>query len=168
MRQDWCAGGLSDSLCRVLGALLAGLLLLDSSCATARDFSFKDMQGKEQRLSAHRGKWVLVNFWATWCPPCLAEMPDLLGLYNAHRDKDLVVIGVSLDSTRESVVEFVTKMGITYPIVVGDYKMAAQIGNIDALPTTYLFDPTGKPVGIQQGVITRNSVEEFMRTNRKK
>jgi thiol-disulfide isomerase/thioredoxin len=126
------------------------------------------MQGKEQRLSDYRGKWVLVNFWATWCPPCLAEMPDLIAMHNAHKDKDLVVIGVALDSTRESVTEFVSKIGVTYPIVLGNYKMAAQIGNIEAMPTTYLFDPTGKSAAVQEGAITRNSLEEFLRTKSKK
>ena len=153
---------------KILGALLAVSLVLTTFAATAQEFNFKDMQGSEHSLSGYRGKWVLVNFWATWCPPCLSEMPDLVSLHDAHKDKDLVVIGVALDSTRESVTEFVKKLSVTYPIVFGNYKIAEQIGNVEALPTTYLFDPTGKAVGRQEGAITREGVEEFMRARRKK
>lgn len=153
---------------RILGALLAGSLVLSSCSATAQEFTLTDMQGGEHRLSAYRGKWVVVNFWATWCPPCLSETPDLVSLHNAHKDKDLVVIGVAMDSTRTSVTEFVDKLGVTYPMVYGNYKIAEQIGNVQALPTTFLFDPTGKAVGRQEGAITRDGVEEFMRAKSKK
>lgn len=153
---------------KMLGALLAASLVLSACGATAQEFAFKDMQGHEQRLSNYRGKWVLVNFWATWCPPCLSEMPDLLALHNAHKDKDLVVIGVALDSTQVSITEFVNKLGVTYPIVFGNYKLAEQVGKVEALPTTYLFDPTGKSVGRQEGAITRDGVEEFILSKRKK
>jgi len=152
----------------VLAALLAGSLVLASFSATAQEFTLMDMQGNEHRLSGYRGKWVVVNFWATWCPPCLTEMPDLVSLHNAHKDKDLVVIGVAMDSTRASVTEFVDKLGVTFPIVFGNYKLAAQIGNVQALPTTFLFDPTGKAVGRQEGAVTRDGVEEFMRSKSKK
>ena len=146
--------------------LLAGaaaFILLLAGNAVAKDFVFKDTQGQMQRLSDYRGKWVLVNFWATWCPPCLAEVPDLIALHNAHKDKDLVVIGISMDSTREAVKKFVTKHGITYPIVVGDYKMAEQIGDVQGLPTSYLFDPDGKAVVAHVGTVTQASLEEYIR-----
>ena len=122
------------------------------------------MQGHQQRLQDYRGKWVLVNFWATWCPPCLEEIPDLISLSEAHKNKDLVVIGVALDSTKESVVEFVAKKKISYPIVVGDYDLAAQVGEVEALPTSYLYDPTGKLVSYQQGMVSRASVESYVKS----
>ena len=122
------------------------------------------MQGHEQRLQDYRGKWVLVNFWATWCPPCLEEIPDLIALHEAHKDTDLVVVGVALDSTRESVVEFVAKKKIGYPIVFGNYDMAEQVGEVEALPTSYLYDPTGKLVSYQQGMVTRASVESYIKS----
>jgi thiol-disulfide isomerase/thioredoxin len=144
-------------------------LLLAAGAASAESFVFKDMQGQEQRLQDNRGKWVLVNFWATWCPPCLEEIPDLIALYEAHKKTDLVVIGVALDSTKESVVEFVAKKKIGYPIVFGDYDLAAQVGEVEALPTSYLYDPTGKLVSYQQGMVTRASVESYIKskTNKK-
>jgi peroxiredoxin len=147
--------------------LLAGaaaLILLLAGNAVAKDFAFKDTQGQMQRLSDYRGKWVLVNFWATWCPPCMVEVPDLIALHNAHKDKDLVVIGVSLDSTRAAVKKFVAKHGITYPVVVGDYKLAAQVGEVEALPTSYLYDPNGKVVVAHTGIVTQASLEEYIRS----
>src|SRR3989338_4110386 len=79
--------------------LARGLLLLAlSSPIHATDFSLEDMRGKMHRLEDYRGKWVLVNFWATWCPPCLSEIPELSSLHDAHKDSDLVVIGIAMDS----------------------------------------------------------------------
>ncbi|MBI4809466.1 MAG: TlpA family protein disulfide reductase [Nitrosomonadales bacterium] len=148
--------------------LSATILLLAAGSASAQDFVFKDLQGQAQRLSDYRGKWVLVNFWATWCPPCLEEIPDLIALHEAHKNTDLVVIGVALDSTKESVVEFVAKKRISYPIVFGDYDMATQVGEVEALPTSYLYDPSGKLVSYQQGMVTRSSVESYIKSKKKK
>ena len=150
---------------RVLGLVV---LLLAAGGTAAQDFVFKDIQGHEQRLQDYRGKWVLVNFWATWCPPCLQEIPDLVSLYEGHKKLDLVVIGVALDSTKESVVEFVAKKKISYPVVVGDYDLAAQVGEVELLPTSYLYDPTGKLVSYQEGVVTRASVESYIKSKSRK
>jgi len=143
-------------------------LALSAGAASAEAFVFKDMQGHEQRLQDYRGKWVLVNFWATWCPPCLEEIPDLISLSEAHKNKDLVVIGVALDSTKESVVEFVAKKKVSYPVVVGDYDLAAQVGEVEALPTSYLYDPAGKLVSYQQGMVSRSSVESYIKSKTRK
>lgn len=148
--------------------LCLATLLLSAGAASAESFVFKDMQGQQQRLQDYRGKWVLVNFWATWCPPCLEEIPDLITLHEAHKNKDLVVIGVALDSTRDSVVEFVAKKKVSYPIVFGDYDLAAQVGEVEALPTSYLYDPTGKLVSYQQGMVTRASVESYVKSKTSK
>jgi len=145
---------------------LGGLLACCVAAVSAQPFEFKDMQGNVQRLVDYRGKWVLVNFWATWCPPCLEEVPDLVALHEAHKAKDLVVIGVALDSTEKSVKAFVAKRNVTYPIVLGDYDMAEQVGQVEVLPTSYLYNPQGELVSYQEGLLSRESVESYIQSKR--
>ena len=148
---------------KIYRALLLVCLSLCSIAALAHDFTFKDTQGKMQNLVDYRGKWVLVNFWATWCPPCQEETPDLIELHKAHKDTDLVVIGVALDSTRAAVAEFVSKYAIPYPIIVSSYTASeSEVGTVEALPTSYLYDPTGKQVIFQEGMLTRADVEAYL------
>lgn len=153
---------------RSLRVLLLSCLLLASVNVAAENFAFKDMQGKEQRLSDYKGKWVLVNFWATWCPPCLEEIPDLVDMHNAHKASDLVVIGVVMSSSLDSVKSFSEQLDISYPIVIGTSKIVAQIGKVEALPTSYLYDPTGKLVSYQAGIVTREAIENYIRSKSKK
>jgi thiol-disulfide isomerase/thioredoxin len=143
--------------------LLLLCLILCSATAMAHDFILKDTQGKLQRLVDYRGKWVLVNFWATWCPPCQEETPDLVALHKAHKDTDLVVIGVALDSTRPAVAEFVKQYAIPYPIIYSSYTVSeTEVGKVNALPTTYLYDPKGEQVIFQEGGLTRADVETYI------
>jgi thiol-disulfide isomerase/thioredoxin len=144
--------------------LLLACLLLATVNVAANEFVFRDMQGSVQRLSDYKGKWVLVNFWATWCPPCLEEIPDLVEMHNARKASDFVVIGVAMSSSRDSVNSFAEQMEISYPIVLGDDKIASQIGRINALPTSYLYDPTGKLVSYQAGMVTRDAIEAYIRS----
>ncbi|MFA6061139.1 MAG: TlpA disulfide reductase family protein [Gallionella sp.] len=141
-----------------------GLLLCLPLSALAEDFVLQDMQGKTQRLSDYRGKWVLVNFWATWCPPCLNELPELDALHKAHKDKDLVVIGIAMEYASAKVVSnFLKKHNLSYPIVLGNSKIQRQIGDIEVLPTSYLYSPTGEKVSYQAGEVTREMIESYIR-----
>jgi thiol-disulfide isomerase/thioredoxin len=153
---------------RLLRALLAAGLLLFSAAACAQTgFTLKDSAGHVHHLSDYRGKWVLVNFWATWCAPCLDELPELADLYNAHKDKDLMVIGVAMEyPSPQIVLDFLKETPVPYPVVMGNYKMAKQIGAVAALPTSFLFDPKGKLARYQPGPVTRESVEAYMRSAR--
>ena len=153
---------------RRLPLLLLSCLLLTTINVAASEFVFKDMQGGVQRLSDYKGKWVLVNFWATWCPPCLEEIPDLVEMHNARKASDFAVIGIVMSSSKDSVNAFAKQMEISYPIVFGDEKTAAQIGKVVALPTSYLYDPTGKLVSYQAGMVTRDDIEAFIRSKTRK
>jgi thiol-disulfide isomerase/thioredoxin len=152
---------------RMICALLASCLLLFASTASANGFALKDSTGHVHHLADYRGKWVLVNFWATWCAPCLEEIPELADLYNAHKNKDLMVIGVAMEyPSPQIVLDFLKETPVPYPVVMGDYKMAKQVGAVAALPTSYLFDPKGKLASYQPGPVTRESVEEYMRSKK--
>ncbi len=153
---------------RYLKNLLAFSLLVLAATASAGQFHFADLQGKEQRLADYKGKWVLVNFWATWCPPCLEEIPDLVDLYNDRKDKDFAIIGIAMSSSRDSVMELTKQMDMSYPVVMGNDRMAAQFGKIEALPTSFLFDPEGKLVGYQPGAISRKAIENYINTKGRK
>ncbi len=137
-------------------------LALFAMAATAAAFELVDSKGQTHRLSQYKGKWVLVNFWATWCPPCLAEIPDLIALHKNKKNK-LVVLGVAMDYREpQEVVQFAGQQKIPYPIILGDRKIAAQMGPVDGLPTTYLYNPQGKMVAYNVGALTRQAVESYI------
>lgn len=145
---------------RILLLLVAASL---SMSAWAASFSLTDTNGKVHTLEGYKGKWVLVNFWATWCPPCLEEIPDLVSLHDAHKGKDLMVIGIAMDyRSAKQVTEFSENMLISYPIVLGNAKITAQIGEVPGLPTTYLYNPQGKMVAFNVGALTKKAVESYI------
>ena len=128
----------------------------------AQAFTLVDSKGKTHTLAEYKGKWVLVNFWATWCPPCLEEIPDLIALHDDKKN-NLVVLGVAMDyRDPKEVLQFADQMMVSYPIILGDRKIAAQIGTISGLPTTYLYNPQGKLVAYNVGALTRQAVESYI------
>ena len=126
-----------------LKAIEARLMLKEGSVAP--DFTLPVLGGGEASLSALKGKVVVVNFWATWCPPCLVEMPVLNELYAAYKDQGVEVLGLSLDEEGLSVTKpFVEKLKVTYPIVEADRKAYQDYGNILTIPHTFVIDRAGK------------------------
>ena len=147
-------------LARITTSLFLALALIASPAAA---FTFVDSKGKTQALKAYKGKWVLVNFWATWCPPCLEEIPDLIALYDDRKNKDLAIIGVAMQyQNPKTVLEFAENMFINYPVVLGTPKSAAQVGPIRGLPTSYLYNREGKLVAHHTGAITREEIETYI------
>jgi len=145
-----------------LVALMSSQFAYAESGAVA-DFMLKDLAGNKHQLSAYKGKWVLVNYWATWCPPCLEEVPDLVNLYDHRKQKDLMVLGVVFDyKDVKEVNEYVDDMLMSYPVVLGDDSVTAQIGSAGVLPTTFIYNPQGKLVKIKRGIITRAFIENMI------
>ncbi len=143
--------------------LMLMALMLMAPGVQAADFKVTDTTGKTHTLSGYKGKWVLVNYWATWCPPCLEEIPDLIDLHE-NKKNNLVVIGIAMDyRDPKQVTDFADGLLVTYPIVLGTAKVINQIGPVQGLPTTYLYNPEGKMVAQQVGAVTREAVESFIR-----
>ncbi|MDR3395864.1 MAG: TlpA disulfide reductase family protein [Parasulfuritortus sp.] len=140
---------------------ILGLCLL-ALTGTALAFDLVDSKGHKHSLAQYKGKWVLVNFWATWCPPCRMEIPDLIALARSN-PKNLVVLGVAMDyQDPKEVIRFAESKAINYPIILGDDKVVSQIGEVNGLPTTYLYNPQGKMVAYNVGPLTREAVETYM------
>jgi len=147
----------------ILSQLVSVNQLALAEPAATTNFMLKDMSGNKHQLSSYKGKWVLVNYWATWCPPCLEEVPDLVNLYDQHKQKDLMVLGVVFDyKDLKEVNEYVDDMLMSYPIVLGDDSVAAQIGSAEVLPTTFIYNPQGALVKIKRGLITREYIERLI------
>lgn len=124
----------------------------DQRDAVAPAFVLPGLSGTPVHLSDHRGRVVLLNFWATWCPPCRAEMPSMEKLYQAYRDRGLVILAISGDRTSRSTVEaFVQELGVTFPILLDPAgEVFAQYG-VRGLPTSYLLDRRGRFVSAEAG-----------------
>jgi len=147
----------------LLALCLLTLVSVDANAEASKSFVMKDLAGKSHRLSDYQGKWVLVNYWATWCPSCLDEIPDFIDLYERHKAKELVILGVAVDYKNEREVRhFVDDMLVSYPIILGTPKIFAQFGSSSVLPTTLIFNPQGKLVKIKRGQLTKQVVELMM------
>ena len=110
----------------------------------APEFTLPDLNGKNISLADYKGKVVILDFWATWCPPCIKGIPDFVELYEQYKDKGFAMIGISLDQAGIDVVKnFARKYKINYPIVMNDGSLDKAYGGISSIPTTFVIDPAG-------------------------
>jgi thiol-disulfide isomerase/thioredoxin len=129
----------------------------------AAAFDLTDTQGRHHRLADYQGRWVVVNFWATWCVPCIQEIPEIAEFQRAH--PKVVVIGVAMDAENVAKVkQFAKKTGHDYALVLGDDAVEKQLGDPRALPTTRIYDPSGKVVYDRAGKVSRKFLEEATAT----
>jgi len=121
-------------------------IIRKSHNTTRLDFSLADLNGEQQLFSQWQNKVILLNFWATWCPPCRREIPDFMEIYKQYKDKDFIVIGVGIDDEKK-VAQFVHRLGINYPVLVGGRKamqLSYDNGNHSgALPYSIIIDKHG-------------------------
>ncbi|MBV8969177.1 MAG: TlpA family protein disulfide reductase [Verrucomicrobia bacterium] len=123
-----------------------------------------NLDGKITKLSDFRGKVVILNFWATWCPPCREEIPGFIKLQNEYSASGLVVVGASVDSQGPEVVKsFVTQHGINYPIVMAHTKVVADYGGIKFIPTTFVIDRQGNIVQTYHGLHSTGTFESAIK-----
>jgi thiol-disulfide isomerase/thioredoxin len=135
----------------------------------APDFTLTNIAGEDVSLSDYRGKVVIVDFWATWCPPCRRGIPDLILIQNEYKNK-VVVIGISLDqaNTKAGVPEFAKRMGINYPIVYFNDKVINDFGGVAAIPTTFIIDQKGNIVKKMVGLYPKSEYEKELKNLIKK
>jgi peroxiredoxin len=133
-------------------------------------FTLKDTDGKKVSLADYKGKAVVVDFWATWCAPCKVEIPWLEKLHDQYASQGLVVLGISEDDLdvddkaallkeKREIAESAEKLGINYPVLIDDAKVADPYGGVDALPTTFYVDRSGKVVAATIGLVDRDEIE---------
>jgi thiol-disulfide isomerase/thioredoxin len=127
----------------------------------APDFTLTSLAGDKISLSDFKGKIVIVDFWATWCPPCRRGIPDLISIQNKYKNK-VAVIGISLDreNTKAGVPSFVKKMGINYPIVYFTDKVINDFGGVNAIPTSFIIDQKGNIVSKMVGLYPKSEYEK--------
>ncbi len=157
------------------GAALAATEESQAPRVPAPDFALTDQFGNSQSLSDHRGKVVFLNFWATWCPPCRQEMPDIQALYEKHgkNSGDLVVLGVanpksdqhprSQDGTLAEVVAFLDDNGYSYPVAMDFSGEVFAAYGVRALPTTFMIDRQGNVYGYVPGALTEAVIDAIVR-----
>jgi cytochrome c biogenesis protein CcmG/thiol:disulfide interchange protein DsbE len=123
--------------------------------SVAPDFSLANANGGNIKLSDYKGKVVIVDFWATWCPPCRKGIPDLIDIKKQYGDQ-IVIIGISVDTdSKGDVVPFIQKMGINYPIAYATQEVTKAYGGVDAIPTSFVVDKAGKIVDSHVGLVPK-------------
>ena len=124
----------------------------------APNFHLRDLGEGASSLTDYRGKWVLVNFWASWCGPCRSEVPDLQEL-TQRRPNDIVILGVNQQETREAAAKFADEFDVTYPVVLDRSGEVSQAYRAQGLPVSYLVSPDGVIVKAYRGRITDEDLE---------
>ena len=162
-----------SKLGRIFVILLA--LFMIGACAkgnaveigeNAPDFSLTDLDGKVVHLSDFKGKAVILDFFASWCPPCREEIPDFIKLQDTYGAQGFSMVGVSLVSLQESK-DFAKKAGINYPVLIDDGKASAVYGPIRSIPTTFVIGKDGKLakkyIGYRPKDVFENDIKELLK-----
>ncbi|MBA3066306.1 TlpA family protein disulfide reductase [bacterium] len=133
---------------------------------TAADFTVPSINGASVNLASLRGKVIIIDFWATWCGPCVYEIPGFINLKNKYAKDGFEIIGLSVDRDKAAVMDFVRQKGINYPVAFADGDLQDQYGGIKGIPTTFFIDRSGriadKIVGAHEEIFFENKIKELL------
>ena len=148
-------------------AVFAFLILVIATEAKAVDYALPDTDDQMQSLDQYKGKWVIVNYWATWCSSCKEELPELIDFHESNKDENAIVVGINFESIeRENLKEFVAENAIPYTVLRSEPVRNTPLGPVPALPVTYIVDPDGKVVAGEIGIVTRENLENYIAQKR--
>jgi len=149
---------LRSSILLIIALLPASVL---GQTVKAPQFKLRDINGRTVRLSDYRGKVVLINFWATWCPPCRAEMPDLVQLQRDYAKQGLQIIGITYPpETKTRVRRFARSLKVNYPIILGTREIKARYSSEETLPLTVVINRNGAISDIISGILLPEEFDE--------
>ena len=127
------------------------------------DFTLLDLNKNEVSLSDFQGKIVVLNFWATWCPPCKEEIPDFIEVNDLYKDKNIQIIGVSIDTDLKALEDFVEEFGIDYPTLIdGTIDKIGPVWGVRAIPTTFFLNENGEVIFKNIGMMTKEQLIEIL------
>ena len=130
--------------------------------ANALQYTLQDLQGKAQSLSQYRDRWVIVNFWATWCGPCIREIPELMAFAASYPD-EVYVVGIAFEKTPvDEIRSFVGELGVSYPVLVIGEQPLVPMEPLKGLPSTFLISPKGQVVHSHVGPVTADQLAQWL------
>ena len=138
--------------------------VLPGTITPAPGWELQNTDGQTIHSSDFKGKVVILDFWATWCPPCKAEIPGFIALQNEYGKKGLAVVGISVDEGGAAVVkQFAQQSGMNYPVLLADEKTPRAFGGIEAIPTTFIIDREGRIVTKHLGFTEKDEFEKELK-----
>ena len=149
---------------KIIGIIFLIISLVSfSNSAKAPDFNLKDQYGVVHSLENYKGKVIFLNFWATWCPPCKKEMPDVESIYKEYGEnkKDVIILGINSEKENE-VKKFLKDRGYTFPTVIDENSEVMRKYFIQAFPTSFVIDKEGNVYGYVMGGLTKEQIKQVI------
>jgi len=144
------------------GLLGVGLIHPGPVNANALQYTLQDLEGKAQSLSQYAGRWVIVNFWATWCGPCIQEIPELMAFAASYSD-EVYVVGIAFEKTPvDEIRSFVGELGVSYPVLMIGEQPLVPMEPLKGLPSTFLISPKGQVVHSHVGPVTADQLAQWL------
>lgn len=138
-----------------------------AAAQTVSNFSFKDINGKVHQFADYKGKWVIVNYWATYCAPCVAELPALNSVAKRFKDK-VVVLGMEAGETPvKDLKQFTARRKISYPVAPTQDNTMFALGLVYGVPTTFIVNPQGQIVDTHMGAVTARQLQNYLKSSHK-